>query len=237
MLTQGKKQKLFSLDQYKTLIFELIKNGLIPTTDWKAKASNNTLLIRHDIDFSVNFANKLALFESKLGVRSTYFLMLTSNFYNLISSENQKLVKNIIKLGHKVSIHFDPTAHEDLEEFKNEKRLFENIFDVEVDIVSVHRPGPFLDNNNITLCGITQTYSDKYFRNMKYLSDSGGRNVMPLISEYLEGDRSQGLHLLLHPIWWVDSKTSPTETLNFWRKEHSDFLKSEVRLNCKTYEG
>ena len=227
---------MFSLDQYKKLIFKLIENGLTPTTDWTGIASINTLLIRHDIDFSVDFAYKLALFESELGIRSTYFLMLTSNMYNLISRKNQKLVKRIIKLGHKVSIHFDPSAHEELEEFENEKRIFEKIFNVEVDIVSVHRPGPFLDNNNVSLCGIPQTYSDAYFRNMKYLSDSGGRDVMPLIFEYLNGKRSQGLHLLIHPVWWIARQQNPTETLNFWRKKNSEFLKSEVRLNCKTYE-
>tara|TARA_B100000161_G_C33477593_1_gene380984 strand:- start:11 stop:697 length:687 start_codon:yes stop_codon:yes gene_type:complete len=227
---------MFSLDQYKKLIFELIENGLTPTIDWGGEVSKNTLLIRHDIDFSVDFAHKLALFESELGIQSTYFLMLTSNMYNLISLENQKLVRSIIKLGHKVSIHFDPEAHATLEEFEYEKRLFENIYDVEIDIVSVHRPGPFLDNNNISLNGISQTYCDKYFRNMKYLSDSGGRNVLPQISKYLSGDRSQGLHLLIHPIWWVGMGENPTETLNFWREQNSEFLKSEVRINCKTYE-
>ena len=163
--------------------------------------------------------------------------MLTSNMYNLISSENQSLVKSIIKMGHKVSVHFDPTAHDKLEKFENEKRLFESIFDVEVDVVSIHRPGPFLDNNNISLCGIPQTYNDLYFSKMKYLSDSGGRNVMCHIAEYLKSDRSQGVHLLIHPIWWVGSGANPTETLNFWREQNSDFLTSEIRLNCKTYEG
>ncbi len=228
---------MFSLDQYKKLIFELIENGLSPTTNWRGIVSNNTLLIRHDVDFSVDFAYQLALCECELGIRSTYFFMLTSNMYNLISLENQKLVKDIIKLGHKVSIHFDPTAHEELEKFENEKKLFESIFDVKVDIVSIHRPGPFLDNNNVSLCGIPQTYSDAYFRNMKYLSDSGGRDIIPLIAEYLDGDRNRGLHLLIHPVWWVGRGDSPTETLNFWRERHSDFLKSEVRLNCKTYDA
>ncbi|MDA8891549.1 hypothetical protein N9I81_01765 [Planktomarina temperata] len=227
---------MFSLEQYKKIIFELNENDLIPTTDWRGIVSKNTLLIRHDIDFSVDFAQTLALFEYELGIRSTYFFMLTSNMYNLFSSENQKLVKSIIKLGHKVSIHFDPTAHETLKEFEHEKRFFENIFNVEVDIVSIHRPGPFLDNNNVSLCGIPHTYSDAYFRSMKYLSDSGGREVKPLISEYLDGDRSQGLHLLIHPIWWVSRGKNPTETLNFWSEKNSEFLKSEVRLNCKTYE-
>ena len=228
---------MFSLDKYKKVISALIDNGLTPTIEWSGIPTKNTLLIRHDVDFSLDFAYDLALFESELKIRSTYFLMLTSNMYNLISSKNQRLVRSIIKLGHKVSIHFDPTAHENLDDFEHEKRLFENIFDVEVDIVSVHRPGPFLDNNNVSLCGIPQTYNDAYFRNMKYLSDSGGRDVVPLVYEYLDAGRSQGLHLLIHPVWWVGRGNNSTETLNFWRKKNSEFLKSEIRLNCKTYEA
>lgn len=236
-MLKAEKLKMFSLDQYKKVIFELIDNGLTPTIEWSGIPTKNTLLIRHDIDFSVDFAYELALFESELEIRSTYFLMLTSNMYNLLSSENQRLVRSIIKLGHKVSIHFDPTAHENLEDFEHEKRLFENIFDVEIDIVSVHRPGPFLDNNNVSLCGIPQTYNDAYFRDMKYLSDSGGRDVVPLVYEYLAAGRSQGLHLLIHPVWWVGRGTNPSETLDFWMEKNSEFLKSEVRLNCKTYEA
>ena len=120
-LLKAEKLKMFSLDQYKKVIFELIDNGLTPTIEWSGIPTKNTLLIRHDIDFSVDFAYKLALFESELEIRSTYFLMLTSNMYNLLSSENQRLVRSIIKLGHKVSIHFDPTAHENLEDFEHEK--------------------------------------------------------------------------------------------------------------------
>ena len=57
---------MFSLEQYKQLIIELMNNNLTPTTDWIHITSKNTLLIRHDIDFSVDFAHKLAVFESEL---------------------------------------------------------------------------------------------------------------------------------------------------------------------------
>ena len=228
---------MFSLDQYKNLILELKDNDLSPTTNWTEKLSKDTLLIRHDIDFNVDCAYSLALFESKLGIYSTYFFMLTSNMYNLISSENQRLVNSIIQMGHKVSIHFDPTAHDNLEKFKHEKKLFESIFNVEVDIVSVHRPGPLLNNNNISLCGVPHTYNDTYFKVLKYLSDSGGRDVIPKVKEFLENDRDQGLQLLIHPVWWVVNGQNPTETINYWLNKNSYFLLSEVRDNCKTYEG
>jgi hypothetical protein len=195
------------------------------------------LLLRHDVDFSLDFARELAVVESDMGIYSTYFFMLTSNMYNLLSYEHQSLVKEIAKMGHKVSVHFDPTVHDQLEKFENEKKLFESIFEVEVDIVSIHRPGPFLENNNVSLCGTPQTYNDAYFTQMKYLSDSGGRDVMPQLAEFLKGTRSQGLHLLIHPLWWVGEGNNATQTLNYWLQKNVDFLKSQVRLNCKTYEG
>ena len=39
------------------------------------------------------------------------------------------------------------------------------------------------NNNNISLCGVPQTYNDLYFKKMKYISDSGGKDVLPKISD------------------------------------------------------
>ena len=70
---------------------------------------------------------------------------------------------------------------------------------------------------------------------MKYISDSGGRDFRPQIIEYLSEPRSQGLQLLIHPIWWVGQGSNVSETLNFWRKKQFDFVTSEIRLNVKKY--
>ena len=224
---------MFNLKRYKDLIKSLVNAELKPTTNWNEKLSSNSLLIRHDVDFSIEYAHQLALFESQLKICSTFFFMITSNLYNLLSEHNQKLVKDIANMGHKISIHFDPTAHQSLEEFAYEKNVFEKIFKVNVDIVSIHRPGSFLDNNNILLSGIPQTYQDIYYKKMKYISDSTGRNVFPLISEYLEGPRDLGLHLLVHPIWWIGTGNNPKEKLNDWRNKKFDFITSEIRNNTK----
>ena len=215
---------------------DLIKDGLVPTTNWSEELKVNTLLLRHDIDFSIKFAHKLANVEYKQGIKSTYFFMLTSNMYNLQSKEHQKIVKEITNMGHKISIHFDPTVYDNLDCFRYEKNVFENLFDSKVDIVSIHRPGPFLENNNISLCGIPQTYNDVYIKKMKYISDSKGRDVMLPISKYLKGSRDKGLHLLIHPIWWIGEGIDVTSTLNNWYRNNGDFIKSEIRSNCKTYK-
>ena len=163
--------------------------------------------------------------------------MLTSNMYNPLSAHNQKLIKSIADMGHKVSLHFDPTVYESLEYFLYEKNIFENIFNQKIDIVSIHQPGLFLNNNDITLSGTPQTYQDVFFKRMKYISDSNGRDIFPQITKYLEEPRELGLHLLIHPIWWMGIGINPTEIIDTWRNENIDFITSEIKNNCKVYKN
>ena len=227
---------MYNFDRYKTLIEKLLKAGLKPTTNWNKKLDADTLFLRHDIDFSISYAHQIALVEYNLNVKSTFFFMLTCNMYNFLSEHNQRLVKNISEMGHKISLHFDFKANKDLDSFRREKKIFENITNVTIDIVSLHRPGSFLNNNNSTLQGIPQTYQDIYYKNMLYISDSGGKNILSLVNEYLNKTRDRGLHLLTHPIWWINEHDKPTIKLNSWRSKHFDFITSQIRANCKTYE-
>ena len=228
---------MFSNERYEELIKSLVNSGLKPSINWSAPLSSSSLLLRHDVDFSVDFAHQLAVVEHRLNIQSTFFFMLTSNMYNLLSGYNQKMVKEIAGMGHKVSIHFDPTVYENLESFVYEKNVFENTIGREVDISSIHRPGPFLEKNNVSLSGIPQTYQNIYFKKMKYISDSGGRDVFPAISEYFKSPGDFGLHLLIHPIWWIEEFDNATDTLNNWRNQNMDFITSEMRKNCKNYEN
>ena len=230
---------MFNINKYLELIKLLLKAGLKPYINWNKKPTVNTLLLRHDVDFSIDYAHQIALHESKLKVYSTFFFMLTSNMYNFLSAHNQKLVKEISNMGHKVSIHFDPTAYQSQDNFVYEKNIFENLINIKVDIISIHRPGRFLNNNNVTFSGVPHTYQDIYFKKMKYISDSGGRDVSTMILEYLKGSREYGLHLLIHPIWWVGrlvKVSNSTKCLNAWRTRYFEFITTEIRKNCKTYD-
>ena len=226
---------MYSISDFKKLIKILLSKKLKPTTNWKNYLTTNTLLLRHDIDFDIDYAHKLATVEKTLGVRSTYFFMLSSNMYNLFSIRNQLLIKDIIKMGHKISVHYDPTSNKIINSFSKERKAFEELFNINLDIVSIHRPGKFLKNNNRKLNGLSHTYQDKYFKDMNYLSDSGGKDIFPLILNYLKNPRRKGLHLLIHPIWWIKRGKSSTEILNRWKEKNSLFVKSEIRANCKAY--
>ena len=228
---------MFGSNIYKKLIKKLKKKGLEFSTDWQSEIYPNYLLLRHDVDFSVNHAYEIAKIDKSQNIFSTFFFMLTSNMYNLLSNTNRHLVQEIKEMGHKISLHFDPTVYKKIDEFKKEREIFEKNFMVEVDIVSIHRPGVFLNNNNIDLFGSKQTYQNKYFKKMKYISDSSGRDVSHDLDNYLESKKKTGLHLLLHPIWWVDESSNQTVTLDEWKKKYLSFLTTEIRENCKTYKG
>lgn len=225
---------MFTLKKYKSVLSNLKSQNLHFSIDW-SESDSNTILLRHDIDFSVEDALKIAALESSLNVKSTFFFMLSSNMYNLMSKANRNLVKEIYEMGHKISLHFDPTVYSDLDPFVDEKNFFERAFDTTVDIVSIHRPGIFLQENNRDLFGIRHTYQDHYFNDMAYISDSGGKSVDEKISNYLSQENLPGLQLLLHPIWWTRESGSPTETLNLWREFNASFITSEIILNCKSY--
>ena len=91
--------KMFNISKYEDLMKKLVSAGLKPTTNWNEKLTSNSLLLRHDIDFSIEFAHQLALVEFQLKIYSTFFFMLTSNMYNLLSVHNQKLIKKYRRYG------------------------------------------------------------------------------------------------------------------------------------------
>jgi hypothetical protein len=120
--------------------------------------------------------------------------------------------------------------------FAAEKQIFEAIFDVELQIVSLHRPGVFLENNNRKLEGCRHTYEDSFIKEMTYISDSGGRDIQQKLFDLAHQGGGSPLHILLHPIWWTSKTASPTATLNNWLGRHQDFLVDETRRNCKTFD-
>jgi hypothetical protein len=228
---------VFGKEAYVSVIRSFLRHDFTFEKYLSTKRSR-AVLIRHDIDFSVTDAYQLAVLESELGVAATYFFMLTSNTYNLLSKANRSLVKEIKSLGHDVALHFDPVVHDDIDAgFAEEKLIFEEAFDVDLKIVSIHRPGVFLEHNNRKLEGCRHTYEDSFVKEMTYISDSGGRDIQQKLLELAHQGSDLPLQILLHPIWWTSRTPSPTATLNDWLERSLAFLVDETSRNCKTFEG
>jgi hypothetical protein len=109
------------------------------------------IILRHDVDYHIDYALELAKIEKKLNIKSTYFFLLRSDFYNLFSFESTNKINIIKKLGHKISLHFDDAIYnKNLKiNFLREKKFFEKMMNVKIDIISFHRPlKKYIQSNN-----------------------------------------------------------------------------------------
>jgi hypothetical protein len=63
------------------------------------------LILRHDVDLSLDAALEMARFEAERGVSTTYFLMTEGEFYNLDSASGVEALQTLRELGHRVGLH------------------------------------------------------------------------------------------------------------------------------------
>ena len=230
---------MYGTDNYYKLI-NFLKKKDFAFVDFASvdNSSRPSVVFRHDIDFSIEDALSIANFEALQNIKATYFFMLTSNMYNPLSFKNKNLITQIKNKGHSISLHFDPDCYENIDDgFSREKQIFEDNFQVQVEFVSLHRPGKFLENNNRILKGCEHTYQDKYFKKMIYISDSSGANIFEKLDKIDFTNINKNIQVLTHPIWWTSVSKSPTKTLNNWINNNQKIIISETKKNCKTFLG
>lgn len=102
----------FTVEAYKHLIKALIENGYTITGYDNYEGYEKAAILRHDIDMDIRKALEMARLESELGVRSTYYVLLSSDLYNALSKNSTAYLKEILSLGHWVGLHFDEKKYE-----------------------------------------------------------------------------------------------------------------------------
>ena len=162
--------------------------------------------------------------------------MISNNFYNIFSKNNQRIIKKIKYLGHNISLHYDHKNYNNIKEGLNfEKKAFEKIFNSKIQIISIHRPGKFLDKS-IKFNLVKHAYENCYFNEIKYFSDSGGHFKYGDPTKSQEFRNKKSMQLLIHPIWWVSKGKNPSEKLKHWMNNRLAFYRREISENCKTFD-
>ena len=127
---------------------------------------------------SLHKALTFARLENRISIRSTYFVLLSSNFYNVFSKESGDILREISTLGHKIGLHFDEKRYpienqEDLRRFVDyESGILSDALNIDIDVVSMHRPSKWILENDVHLEGLINSYSKMFLHEFKYLSDS-----------------------------------------------------------------
>lgn len=181
-------------------------------------SSHDYIIWRHDIDHSIHRALALAKIEFEEGVKSAYFIHIGSLFYNIFETENKHKIIEILKMGHKLGVHFDPTSYEikekiDLEKYlKFEKDLLDSLFDVDINVFSFHNPtNEILKFDDYKIAGMINTYAKIFNTQIGYCSDSNGYWRHDRLEDVIKNKKYKNLQVLTHPEWWQKKVMSPKE--------------------------
>ena len=170
--------------------------------------SNNDVILRHDVDFSLEDALRIATIENDLGINSTYFILLHSELYNPLGYVSSKLISKILKFGHKIGLHYDEVFFEQTnvnasEGLKKEIDLLEQHFNTNIEVVARHNPSLRKKKTPVKLPkGVVDAMHDKFTVERKYLSDS--------VQYWRENcfcnhyNNFTKLQILTHPALWTD---------------------------------
>ena len=176
------------------------------------------ILWRHDVDFSPQSARKISIIESEEGIRTTYFLLLHSTFYNLLEKDVTDCIRDIIARGHFIGLHFDPqyydlTCEEELRrKLTVERKILENLFNVDVRVFSFHISTPFaMACKRYQYAGLVNATADFFRRRVGYCSDSNGYWRFKRLENVLQDAEEYCLQVLTHPEMWQDRVMSPKE--------------------------
>jgi hypothetical protein len=94
----------FELEHYRELL-DAAKAGGYRFGFFDRPPEPGTVLLRHDVDLSLDAALKMGELEAEAGAAATYFLMTRSEFYNLDSPSGQGAIDRLRGLGHRVGLH------------------------------------------------------------------------------------------------------------------------------------
>ena len=135
---------LFTYDYFKALMARAMEIAPITTLD--GRKDGLCVILRHDIDLDIPLAYEMAMVEEEIGIRSTFFIMTTSHFYNPTSSKNREYLFAMAQKGFEIGLHFDPTIYgnADLEELKvhadRECSILESVIGHNITSISLHNP-------------------------------------------------------------------------------------------------
>jgi hypothetical protein len=187
----------FDFEHYRELL-AAARAGGYRYAFFEGEPRRGDLLLRHDVDLSLDAAVRLAELEADAGAQATYFLMTQSVFYNLASEEGERALARLRELGHRVGLHaVYPHA------------AFDDRFDP---VLAWHNPDP--DYMRDPVDGPVNVMQATWFSPETYRSDSNQHWRSGCPHEELRDGAFPWLQLLTHPEIWAYPGATMSETMH-----------------------
>lgn len=210
----------FTYQAYEDMVKLLKENNYAVCSYHNHRNYDKAVILRHDVDMDLNKAVQLAHLENRLGVTSTYFVLISSDFYNLFSSKSLLYLQEIVSLNHEIGLHFDEEKYDKsttnvVDNTLREIELIKVGSGIEIKSVSMHRPSKqTLEANYLIKDGeIVNSYSEEFFKRFKYISDSR-RCWREDILGIIKNQKFEKIQILTHPIWYNNRELTAKEILS-----------------------
>ena len=203
--------------------------------------STNDVILRHDVDTSLIAALKLAQIENDLDISSTFFLYLSSEFYNSFGEKSHKMINQILDLGHKIGLHYseDFILKNNLDPsntIRKEIDFFEYHYNTTIEAISAHEANSFPPSMKISLPdNVENAYSEKFVKDRKYLSDSAMFWREGCFCQHFT--HFDKLQILIHPMWWNENKKTRSEIMALFLNDEYDQYTKLVKSDAEKHEN
>ena len=231
------EESFFSYSGLGRFLDHLSRQGRItPLREWDG---DNGVILRHDVDFDLKAAKRMSSIEMEKDIRSTFFVLLTSRFYNPLHSENRQILRAMCKDGFEVGLHFDPTVYGDIDEEEMgckmalEASVLSEATGVPVDSVSLHNPS--VHGRYPLFKGLHNAYDPDIFSDANYISDScmDFRGKDPF--SFVERAKSNTVQVVLHPMHYSEAGGDYLDIFNGHIEGVVEDIELQFRGN-KTFE-
>lgn len=239
---------MFSFDDYREIV-RIVKSVGTHATYKEALERDKFILMRHDVEYSVDRAFALAKVESGMDFTSTYFFQWTNNSYNVLSRRNMDMIKDMHERGHHIGLHFALNGMTDMELIRKrivkEMDILSEMFGFKIDTFSFHRPSKDVLRENIKLPGIINAYQDDFFTfaenvtedtpvKVKYMSDANHiwRYGYPDEANITGYDKVQ---ILTHPFAWCKKGYDNFDNYKSLAEEKFKEIIESIDNECKDF--
>lgn len=239
---------MFSYDDYREIIRIIKATGLVTTYE-EALTREKFILMRHDVEYSVERAHALSRVEESMDFRGNYFFQWTNNSYNILSRKNRDILTDMHERGHHIGLHFALNGMTDMklvrERIRKEAEMLSDMLGFPITTFSIHRPSPDVLKENIKLDNLLNAYQDEFFTfapdaapdselRVKYLSDANHvwRYGYPDEETIVSNDRVQ---ILVHPFGWTKAGYDNLENYKSLVREKYVELIDSIDNECKDF--
>ena len=228
----------FTLRHYREILEAALESGYVFRGFHQSELSDiDVVYLRHDVDICLEETLNMAAVEADLGVCATYFILVNSPVYNPLARDSLDVLHDISAKGHWIGIHIDPELFLQESFLDTEQHIFEwiNLYEKSriplVPVVSFHRPHSDVLRRDFN--SFINTYSPRFFSDIKYISDSRGvwREGCPC--QVLKERRYPALQILVHPIWWQWEKESLVDRLSCLLSERIGSFEQYLGFNVE----